>query len=235
MIEQRLMEKVNTQEKRHSSAVDDYKPYLTIRPSMTSPNVVPFSITPKQEQILQGAMRVFLSCGYAGTSMDRVATEASVSKQTIYSHFVNKEGLFKALLEWMTLSRFREVYDGSRLCGEPAILLRQIAKIYSSRVADQNYLCLIRLIIGESDRFPELAKLFTTTVIQQGQQLLSQYFEAHPELGIDDPEAVAQIFFGSLVSYMLVQHILHGKDVMPMDYDRLVTSLIHLVLAQSSR
>ncbi len=167
--------------------------------------------------------------------MDRVATEASVSKQTIYSHFVNKEGLFKALLEWMTLSRFREVYDGSGLCGEPAILLRQIAQIYSSKVADQNYLCLIRLIIGESDRFPELAKLFTTTVIKQGRQLLSQYFEAHPELGIADSEAVAQIFFGSLVSHMLVQHILHGKEVMPMDYDRLVTNLINLILAPSNQ
>ncbi len=202
---------------------------------MTSLDVVPFSITPKQEQILQGAMRVFLSCGYAGTSMDRVATEAGVSKQTIYSHFVNKEGLFKALLEWMTLSRFQEVYDGNRLCGEPEILLRQLAKIYGSRVADQNYLCLIRLIIGESDRFPELAKLFTTTVIKQGRHLLSQYFEAHPELGIADPEAIAQIFFGSLVSYMLVQHILHGKDVMPMDYDRLVTNLINLIISPANQ
>ncbi len=202
---------------------------------MTSLDVVPFSITPKQEQILQGAMRVFLSCGYAGTSMDRVATEAGVSKQTIYSHFTNKEGLFKALLEWMTLSRFQEVYDGGQLRGEPAILLRQVAKIYGSKVADQNYLCLIRLVIAESDRFPELAKLFTTTVIQQGRQLLSQYFETHPELGIADPEAIAQIFFGSLVSYMLVQHILHGKDVMPMDYDRLVTSLINLVLSPANQ
>jgi AcrR family transcriptional regulator len=37
----------------------------------------------KREQILQGAMQVFLKHGYAGTSMDRVAAIAGVSKQTI--------------------------------------------------------------------------------------------------------------------------------------------------------
>ena len=54
--------------------------------------------TPKQEMILQGAVRVFLQLGYAGTSMDRVASEAGVSKQTIYSNFQDKEGLFTALM-----------------------------------------------------------------------------------------------------------------------------------------
>jgi AcrR family transcriptional regulator len=39
------------------------------------------AITQKQEQILQGAMRVFLKDSYAGTSMDRVSAEAGVSKQ----------------------------------------------------------------------------------------------------------------------------------------------------------
>ncbi|MGL6341002.1 MAG: TetR/AcrR family transcriptional regulator, partial [Waterburya sp.] len=42
-------------------------------------------INPKREQILQGAMKVFLQHGYAGTSMDRVAEVAKVSKNTIYN------------------------------------------------------------------------------------------------------------------------------------------------------
>jgi AcrR family transcriptional regulator len=187
----------------------------------------------KQEQILQGAMRIFLGAGYAGTSMDRVSAEASVSKQTIYSHFGDKQGLFKALMEWVTLANFRSVFDGEELVGEPAVLLRRVGEIFFTRVADNpDYLGLIRLIIGESERFPELAKLYTQTVVNQGREILSEYFSLHEELGINDPEAIAHIFFGSLVSHIIVQEMLYGKEIMPLSRDRLLDSLIGLVLTQ---
>lgn len=187
----------------------------------------------KQEQILQGAMRVFLGAGYAGTSMDRVSAEAGVSKQTIYSHFGDKKGLFKALMEWVTIARFGSFFCLEELQGEPTVLLRKLAETYLTEVADNpEYMALFRIIIAESKRFPELVKLYTHTVIQRGRQLLSQYFASHPELGITDPEATAQIFFGSLVSYVMVQEMLYGNEVMPLPRDRLLNSLISLVLAQ---
>ncbi|MEH1930505.1 TetR/AcrR family transcriptional regulator [Nostoc sp.] len=192
------------------------------------------AIAPKQEQILQGAIRVFLKEGYARTSMDRVSAEAGVSKQTIYSHFQDKEGLFKALIERLTLACFQSIFCTEKLHGEPAILLRQVAEIYLTKVADNpDYLALLRLIITESQNFPELAKLYTQTVVQRGRQMLSQYFASHPELGIIDPEAMAQIFFGSLVSYVIVQEVLYGKELMFLSRDRLVDSLMNVVMSQS--
>ncbi|WP_016953495.1 TetR/AcrR family transcriptional regulator [Anabaena sp. PCC 7108] len=193
-------------------------------------------ITPKQEQILQGAMQIFLRDGYAGTSMDRVSAEAGVSKQTIYSHFQDKEGLFKALMERVTIDSFRGIFCAEDIRSEPEIFLREIAKTYFTKVADNpEYLALFRLIITESQRFPELAKLYTQTVIQRGRKLLSQYFASHPELGITDPEATAQIFFGSLVSYVMVQEILYGKEMMSLSRDRILDSLMSLVLAHTSK
>ncbi|MEJ6485803.1 TetR/AcrR family transcriptional regulator [Nostoc punctiforme UO1] len=194
------------------------------------------AMTQKQEQILQGAMQVFLRDGYAGTSMDRVSVEAGVSKQTIYSHFQDKQGLFKALIESVTIASFREIFCTEDLHGEPAILLREIAETYLTEVADNPvYLALFRLIITESQRFPELAKLYTRTVIQRGRLLLSQYLASHPELGITDPEATAQIFFGSLVSYVMVQEILYGKEMMSLSRDRILDSLMSLVLAHTGK
>jgi AcrR family transcriptional regulator len=191
------------------------------------------TINQKREQILQGAIQVFLKSGYAGTSMDRVASEAGVSKQTIYSHFQDKEGLFKALMEQVTLDRFRSVFSLEDFHGDPAMRLRQLAETYLTKVADQNYLALTRIIIGESERFPELARLWTSTVIQRGRGLLSRYFDAHPELGITDSEAMAHVFFGSLVSFVLAQELLYGKEMMPMACDRLVTTLINLILKEN--
>lgn len=59
---------------------------------------------------MQGAIQVFLKKGYAKTSMDRVSAAAGVSKQTIYSHFQDKEGLFKALIERLTLACFQSIF-----------------------------------------------------------------------------------------------------------------------------
>jgi AcrR family transcriptional regulator len=202
----------------------------------------PTSVNGKREQILQGAMRVFLHYGYAKTSMDRVATTAGVSKQTIYSHFQDKEGLFTALIERVTIRRFQielglESYQTTStlpLQGEPALLLRKLAEIFLHKMSDEEYLSFIRLVIAESARFPQLAKLYSCTVIQRGCQSLSHYFQAHPELNIPDTEATARIFLGSLMSFVLSQEILHGKHTMPIAKERFIKSLIHLVMGHAT-
>ena len=184
----------------------------------------------KREQILQGAMHIFLENGYAGTSMDRVAAEAGVSKQTIYSHFQDKEGLFTALIERVTINRFQMEFGLDPLQDEPALLLHQLAKTFLTKLVDQEYISFIRLVIAESARFPELAQLYVSTVIQYGCYYLSRYFASHPELNICDPEATARIFLGSLVAFVLSQEVLHGKHIMPFEQDRLVNNLIACIL-----
>ncbi len=186
--------------------------------------------TPKQEAILQGAVRLFLRSGYAGTSMDRVAAEAGVSKQTIYSHFQDKEGLFQALMERMTIRRFQAAFQMATLHGDPEVLLRQFAEAYLNKIVDDEYVSLLRLILAESARFPHLAKLYSRTVIQQGRQLVADYFRGHPELGFTDPEAIAQVFVGALVSYVIAQEIFYGKETIPLSRDRLIDSLMSLML-----
>ena len=52
----------------------------------------------KREAILEAATRVFFESGYADASMDEIAREAGVSKQTVYSHFGAKEALFGAFI-----------------------------------------------------------------------------------------------------------------------------------------
>src|SRR5580658_7608013 len=49
-------------------------------------------------EITQAATAVFVAKGYDGTSMDEIATNASVSKQTIYKHFSDKDHLFTEIV-----------------------------------------------------------------------------------------------------------------------------------------
>ncbi|HET8898801.1 MAG TPA: TetR/AcrR family transcriptional regulator [Rhodanobacteraceae bacterium] len=49
----------------------------------------------KRAAVLDAAKRLFVELGYAGTSMDAVASAAGVSKLTVYSHFGDKDSLFR--------------------------------------------------------------------------------------------------------------------------------------------
>ena len=185
----------------------------------------------KIEQILQGAMQEFLARGYASTSMDRVAEAAGVSKATVYSHFQDKKGLFKALIEKLARKRFYSILGSQPLKGEPYVVLRRLAATaLDQMVNDQEYQSFERLLMGESARFPELAQVFIYSIAKPAIETITKYLAAHPELKIPDPEATARILIGSLVHFVITQEIMHGKDIIPMEGDRLIDALTHLIV-----
>jgi TetR/AcrR family transcriptional regulator, regulator of autoinduction and epiphytic fitness len=187
--------------------------------------------TDKVEKILQGAMQEFLANGYASTSMDKVAEAAGVSKATVYSHFQDKEGLFRALIEKLARKRFHSILGTQPLQGEPYIVLRGLAKTaLDQMVNDQEYQAFERLLMGESARFPELAQVFIRSIAKPAIETISKYLASCSELKIPDPEATARILIGSLVHFVITQEIMHGKDIMPMESDRLIDALTHLIV-----
>ncbi|MEG3879847.1 TetR/AcrR family transcriptional regulator [Microcoleus sp. herbarium7] len=185
----------------------------------------------KSEQILQGAMQEFLTHGYAGTSMDRVAKTGGVSKATVYSYFQDKEGLFAALIQWLATEKiYFTVMDE-----EPAVVLRFVAKtILELTIEQPEFLAFVRLVIAESGRFPELAQTYIKNLAKPGIERLTQYLASRPELKLPDPEATARIFIGSLVYFQLTQEMMHGKEIIPMERDRLIDGLLHLILRAES-
>ena len=82
----------------------------------------------KAEQILTGATQVFLQRGYERASMDKVAKASGVSKQTLYSHFADKEALFVALVDRMSRRRLEDSFGSQPLKGEPKQVLSSLAR-----------------------------------------------------------------------------------------------------------
>ncbi|MEC4887746.1 MAG: TetR/AcrR family transcriptional regulator [Scytonema sp. PMC 1070.18] len=198
--------------------------------------VEPDAPTDKVEQILQGAMQEFLFHGYAGTSMDRVASCAGVSKATVYSHFHDKHGLFKALIEKLAQERFHSIFGTESLKGNPKTVLRRLAsKALNQMLKDEEYQAFMRVLIGESGRFPELALFCTRSLKKPVIETLSQYLASHPELKIADPEATARILIGSLVNFVMTQEMMYGKEIMPMESERLIDTLIDMILKSNNR
>ncbi|MEO1068899.1 MAG: TetR/AcrR family transcriptional regulator [Cyanobacteria bacterium J06638_6] len=184
----------------------------------------------KAVQILQGAMREFLQNGYAGTSMDKVAATAGVSKPTVYNYFKDKEGLFRALIQYVAESRCQQVMGDGNLEGPPEVVIRRlITNAIDSELYDLDYQNFVRLVAGESGRFPQLAQAFVEYLTKPAVDQLADYLKGRPDIHSPDPEATARVVLGATVFFILTQSVMHGETIMPMNPKRLVDSLVDLV------
>ncbi|MEE3717933.1 TetR/AcrR family transcriptional regulator [Tumidithrix elongata RA019] len=186
----------------------------------------------KTELILAGAMREFLEHGYAGARIDKIVEAAGVSKATVYRHFPDKEALFTALIQQMSCRK--ELFRLQNLQSyeeEPIAFLKQYAAGMLDNVAeDPQILTFLRIIIGESGRFPELARAFVTNMEKTSLDFLTEYFKTHPKLQIADPEVTARAFIGTLIHFVMIRDVLQSGDIMPMERDRLLNSLLALIV-----
>jgi TetR/AcrR family transcriptional regulator, regulator of autoinduction and epiphytic fitness len=185
----------------------------------------------KFEQILKGAMQEFLVRGYAGTSMEKVAAAAGVSKPTVYSYFKDKEVLFQFLIEDLAKKKFTSTFGGEMFEGEPKIVLRRIAEVALSHFDDdEEFSSFMRTIVGESGRFPQLATTCVKNLFKPVHETICAYLTAHPELKISDPPAAALLFINTLAHYHVMQKVLHGQDIIQVDRSRLVDNLMEFML-----
>lgn len=190
----------------------------------------------KTEAILKGAMKEFLAHGYAATSMDKVAKAAGVSKATVYSHFGEKESLFNAVIQDLVKDKFQTVmglHEPQSLAKDPKIVLSAMAtRMLENTKSDRAFQDFIRIIIGESGRFPELAKAYVNNLAKPAIETLTQYFKSHPELKLDDPEATVRVMIGTMVYFVMLQEMMHGKDIIPLEGDRVIKTLTALIVGR---
>ncbi len=65
------------------------------------PKMKPQALEARRNQILQAALTCFVQAGYHKTSVDDIASQAGLSKGSIYTHFESKQALLLALLNQM--------------------------------------------------------------------------------------------------------------------------------------
>ena len=187
----------------------------------------------KTEAILKGAMQEFLAHGYAATSMDKVAKTAGVSKATVYSHFGDKENLFSAVIQSLARDKFQTVMglEQPQSWNEDPqqVLSRMATRMIENVKGDRAFQNFIRIIIGESGRFPELAKAYINNLVKPAIETLTKYLTHHPELELDDPEATVRVMIGTLIYYVMLQEMLHGDEILPLQSDRLVNTLTKMI------
>jgi AcrR family transcriptional regulator len=130
----------------------------------------------RPQEILEAAFVEFSRNGYATTTLDRIAERAGVTKGTIYVYFENKEHLFISMVREITkatLDTVHEMFETHE--GSTADLLRaQFSFIYQHIVEDRRRREVLRMLIAEAPRFPELADRYHQEILRPCLDMLRQ-------------------------------------------------------------
>jgi TetR/AcrR family transcriptional regulator, mexJK operon transcriptional repressor len=172
----------------------------------------------KRDQIREGAQRVFLKRGFAGTSTDAIASEARVSKQTLYAYYASKEELLADVLRHLIhdnpqtqLPTMDEVSLGTS--EEVRRVLSFLAQGLISSLMQPDYLALMRVVIAETPRLPRLGSLFRSAVPERVLGNVSTILESARKGGVIgdvDPDAASRMFAGALLTYAILDGLLVG-------------------------
>ena len=127
----------------------------------------------KREQILCSAAELFLLQGFSSTSMDLVAKHASVSKQTVYSHFSNKDALFRAVIDM----KCKEYQMDAEHLNAQHLTLEQILFHFGEHLVsllhDERVIAMNRVVIAEAASNPHVAELFYEAGPENAMSLLT--------------------------------------------------------------
>jgi AcrR family transcriptional regulator len=166
------------------------------------------------QKILEAATELFLRVGYEQTSIDAILLQSGGSKSTLYAYFPTKEDLFRAVID--------SVVDNSDLGAALDINVNARAVLTEFAVARQRVVLsvrhrsVLRLVIAERERFPDLAQIYWERGPQRSGRQLITYFEAlrnREVLAIDDAEEAAEFFIGMLFQRWL--RTLYYTDALP--------------------
>lgn len=154
----------------------------------------------KRQGILAAAIEIFCAKGFTKASMDSIAKAADVSKQTVYSHFGNKDELFVASIS-QRCNEFRISALPKDVLLEPKVALLTFAESFIQLLLSDEGMAIHRVCISESQSNPKVSQLFYAAgpeqVIKQIAQLLASYNE-QGLLKINDTQ-LAAIQFLSLI------------------------------------
>jgi len=186
----------------------------------------------RPQEITEAAFEVFAEKGYAATTVAEVAERAGVSKGLTYLYFRTKEELFKAVIKSVVIRRVDALVDAvetTKLSSEDFIrgpLLDFMKQVPGSPIA-----IVIRLLISEGQRHPDLVDFYWENVVSKGLTAISRFVGRGVERGEFRDTAVTdlpQLVMAPMMLSMIWRILFTGRDL---DTDHLMATQIDMLLA----
>lgn len=181
-----------------------------------------------RERILQAARDAFVTEGYR-CSIDKIAQLAGVAKQTVYNHFPTKEALFDEV------TRANVAYFTVSLAGDPHALrpaLLEFASTFRDCVLSGTCMASMRTIVGEAQRFPEMAARTYHLGPEETRRQLAAFLTRAMLAGVlrdDDALFAADMLLGMLIGAERTR-LLFGVSPEPVDEEARVMAIVDCFL-----
>jgi TetR/AcrR family transcriptional regulator, regulator of autoinduction and epiphytic fitness len=184
--------------------------------------------------VLAAATVLFLENGYDRTSLAGVAKSAGVSKATLFKQFPTKASLFEATVLALGQDPGGVVTvppPGHFHAGLLALGWEYAKLLTRPRTAD-----LIRLVIAEAPRFPELRERTFDFGTLPALAALGRYLRAERDAGlakVDSPEIAAEQFLGMIASSIFWPRLVHaGWSIDEEETHRAVEEAVRTIVAR---
>ena len=153
--------------------------------------------------IVAAALAVFAEKGFAGARIDEIARRAGVSKGTVYLYFETKDDLFRAVVHDAIIPNIDEIGATALAADLPfPDVLRTLLPRFAELVATRPIGAVVKMVVGESRNFPELARVWHDEVIAKGIDLISALIrrgQARGEIRPGDPRTYAFSIMGPIL------------------------------------
>ena len=160
--------------------------------------------------ILAAATTLFLDLGYDRTSLARVAEAAGVSKATLFKQFPTKASLFEAMV--LAVGEPPATPVAIPPTGDLHAGLRALGREYADMLTRPRTARLIRLVIAEAHRFPELRERTFDFGTVPAITALHSYLGAERDAGTvttDAPDIAPPQFLGMIASAVFWPQLIH--------------------------
>jgi AcrR family transcriptional regulator len=163
--------------------------------------------TKKEQEVLNVASEYFLSHGYQGTSINAMARDSGISKESIYRYFSSKKDLFEAVIA-KELTEYQEKFQFLTIEYDSMALdeaLRATAESILFAVSSDRTLALRRLVFHESVRSPDIGEYYYDVGPQQAYKYLETIFAAHQSETDFEPQKMSHYFVSMVLHYTMLQ------------------------------
>lgn len=187
----------------------------------------------RPHEIAEAAFEAFAENGYAATRVEEVAKRAGVSKGLMYLYFKTKEELFKAVVKNIVVRRVDaliETVQSTELSSEA--FLRGPLLDFMKRVPGSPVAIVIRLLISEGQRHPDLVDYYYENVVTKGLAAITHFVDRGVERGEFRASTVSEMphLFIAPVMLSVIWRILFDKQAL--DTDKLIETQIDMLLTQ---
>ena len=187
----------------------------------------------RPREIADAAFEAFAENGYSATRVDDVAKRAGVSKGLTYLYYKTKEDLFKAVVKNVVVRRVDALVDtieSSELSAEE--FLRGPMLSFMKKVPGSPIAVVIRLLISEGRRHPDLVDYYYENVVSKGLGAIRQFVARGVERGELKPEAAEiqpHLFLSPMMLSMIWGLVFTNQQL---DTDKLLDDHVELLLTQ---